>query len=322
MSHVPRVDVTILSLNRTHDTIEAIASAAEQEGVETHLWVVDQGSDPQHLARLQEFIQTVPRAKLKALARNVGVPAGRNLAAAMGDAPHIVALDNDAVLADRSTLARAAAHLESNPDLCAIGFRIMNYFTGDHDWTSWDYPAPHQPDDQFSTTRFIGAGHAIRRSSFEATGGYDERLFFAGEEWDLSYRMLNTGQRIEYVPSICVRHKVSPEHRLVWHNGRFFYIARNTVYSCYKFGAPPPRMLLCCAALLLRGLRNSVALEAARGIVASIALCRAFQQSNEDKDQYQLSAETWAYIYECEPSRRETVIQKVRRQFELLQRYG
>ena len=33
-----------------------------------------------------------------------------------------------------------------------------------------------------NTTRFVGAGHAIRRSTFEAVGGYDERLMFCGEE--------------------------------------------------------------------------------------------------------------------------------------------
>jgi hypothetical protein len=49
--------------------------------------------------------------------------------------------------------------------LAAIGFRIDNFFTGRNDDTSWDYPgAGNRPKARSSTTRFIGAGHCIRRS--------------------------------------------------------------------------------------------------------------------------------------------------------------
>ncbi|HEX5126135.1 MAG TPA: glycosyltransferase, partial [Rhodocyclaceae bacterium] len=211
------VDVIVLSWNRVEDTIAAIASALAQEGIEKRILVVDQGSDAANLEQLERYVARFDCIELKKLGRNVGVAGGRNIASAMGNAPYIVALDSDAEFADTDMLARAVTIMNNDPHLCAIGFRINNFFTGENDATSWDYPAPgSHPDRKFFTTRFIGAGHAIRRSAFELAGGYDERLFFCGEEIDLCYRMLNTGLRIQYVPSVIVCHKVSPEHRVLW----------------------------------------------------------------------------------------------------------
>ena len=121
-----RVDVIVLSWNCVDDTIAAIASADAQIGVSKRIYVVDQGSDEYNLQRLRAFLDHVPYAELKELGSNAGVAGGRNIAAAMGKAPYIVALDNDAVFADPYTLARAIAHMERSPNLCAIGYRVTN----------------------------------------------------------------------------------------------------------------------------------------------------------------------------------------------------
>jgi GT2 family glycosyltransferase len=257
----------------------------------------------------------LPNAQLKKLERNVGVPAGRNLAAAMGSAPCIVALDSDAIFADVDVLARAARHLQEHPDLCALAFRILNYFTGQTDWSSWDYPLSCHPEREFNATRFVGAGHAIRRSVFEAVGAYDERLMFCGEELDVCYRMINTGTRIVYLPSLAVLHKVSREHRVFWDRGRYYQSVRNAIYTLYKFGTPFPRLFVAVFAFYLRGVRNGIGVEALRGALASIPMCRDFERSDADKKPYELSSETWRYIQDCEPTRLEPWLVKLRRQF-------
>jgi GT2 family glycosyltransferase len=315
MSAQPELDVIILSWNRVDDTIAAIASAADQVGVDQHILIVDQGSQPENLAKLEAFLRDVPTARLMKLTKNSGVPGGRNLAASMGTAPYIVALDSDAIFADRYALARAASHLDANPQLCAIGFRILNYFTGQIDWSCWDYPTAFSPEQPFPTTRFVGAGHAIRRSTFEAVGAYDADLVFCGEELDLCYRMINTGQRMEYVPSVCVLHKVSQEHRVFWSKGRFFQTVRNNLYTLYKFGTPAPRIIVAAVAFLLRGIRNGIGAETLRAMLASLQMCRAFRSSPADKHIYRLSPETWNYIRTCEPTRHEPWLVKLRRQF-------
>lgn len=317
-----QVDVIILSWNRVDDTIAAIRSAACQVGVAKRILVVDQGSDPENLQKLELFLQSEPVAELKKLGRNVGVAAGRNIASAMGCAPHIVALDSDAEFADAHALQRAVGHLQCREHLCAIGFRITNFFTGENDATSWDYAADNNPDRRFSATRFIGAGHAMRRSVFERVGGYDERLFFCGEEVDLCYRMLNTGYRISYMPDVVIRHKVSPEHRVFWGRGRYYYTVRNTLYTNYKFGVPVSRLVVAAAAFLAKGMRNGVVVDTLRAYRDCMRMCREFRNSGEDKRAYQLSSATWGYILQCEPSRQDSVVRKIHRQLAGLPHQG
>lgn len=318
------VDVIILSWNRPDDTLAAIASAAAQEGVQRRVLIVDQGSAPENLRQLEDYLTGIPGARLQKLGRNAGVAGGRNIAAAMGEAPYIVALDSDAVFADHHALARAVAHLDAHPELAAIGFRIDNYYTGANDATSWDYPPGCRPDQGFAATRFVGAGHALRRSVFEAVGAYDERLFFCGEEVDLSYRMLDAGYRIAYVPEVGIRHKVAAEHRVQWGSGRYYYTVRNSLYSGYKFGMPLPRLLLGAAAFTLRGWRNRMPLAALRGAVDALGMCRAYRRTLRAAASGAgagapragtLSSATWRYIRACEPMRDEPLLAKIRRQF-------
>lgn len=310
-------DVIILSWNRPDDVADAIASALDQVEVSRRILVVDQGSEPQNIVRLEQLIDAKPDVELKKLGQNTGVAGGRNIATAMGNGRYVIALDSDAVFGDPATLARAVRHLDANPDLAAIGFRIENYFTGENDDTSWDYPG-HHPDERFFSTRFVGAGHAIRRMAFEAAGGYDARLFFCQEELDLSYRMLNLGYRIEYFPDVKVRHKISPSHRVAWDRGRYFFTVRNALYSSYKFGTPLSRLGLGAAAFLARGVANGVGVAAARGLCAAIRMCAAYARSTEDKSLYRLLPETRRYIGACEPWRSEPAITKMRRQFKRL----
>lgn len=323
MSENPfRIDVIILSWNRVDDTIAAIRSAAIQSGVTKRILVVDQGSDYENLRKLEDFLRDQADIELKKLGHNVGVAAGRNIATAMGDAPYVVALDSDAEFADEDVLRRVLGHFESDPHMCAMGFRILNFFTGENDHTSWDYPGADDPRRRFSTTRFIGAGHAIRRSVFESVGGYDERLFFCGEEVDLCYRMLNAGYHITYMPDVAIRHKVSPEHRVYWNRGRYYYTVRNNLYTSYKFGTSLPRLLLAAGAFAVKGFRNGMIGESFRAFRDSLRMCRAFSISRENKRFYQMSRSTWNYVLRCEPSRRENIFHKIYRQFVSLPHQG
>lgn len=312
------VDVIILSWNRVEDTMAAITSALDQEGVDQRVLVVDQGSEAENLRRLREFLVPLPQVRLQALDCNIGVAGGRNMATAIGSAPYVVALDSDAVFAHREVLARVVQHLRAHEDIGALAFRITNYFTHRNDATSWDHPSACRPDRAFACSRFVGAGHALRRRVFEEVGRYDDRLFFCGEEIDLCYRILNRGYRIEYFPDAEILHKISPEHRVRWERGRYYFTVRNNLYTSYKIGVPIPRLLLAAAAFVVKGAANGVAADAMRGIrgAASMGLC--FERGAAGNASYRLSAETWRRIIELEPWRGDSLPRKISRQFRRL----
>ena len=68
-------------------------------------------------------------------------------------------------------------------------------------------------------------------------------------------------------------------------------------------------------AFAVKGARNGLLLEALKGCLQSLHFCAAFRRLRTNAPYYRLSPETWRYILDCEPQRRESVAAKLRRQF-------
>ena len=266
-------DVVILALDRAAETEAAIASVLAQEGVSRHLFVVDQGSRPENLDRLAHAIAGRDDATLVSLGANRGVPGGRNAGSALGWGRVIVGLDNDAEFADRTTLARAVAALDAAQDVGALGFRILDQETGSDDRSSWGYPLALLPcaGEAFDAVTFVGAGHAVRRATWEQAGGYDESLFFCWEEYDFCLRAIERGWRVCYRGDIVVHHKLSAERRVGWSEERWFRFVRNRLYIERKWGASPLSLMPRMAGYFVKGARNGYVVPTLRAIFAASA---------------------------------------------------
>lgn len=292
------VDTIILSWNRIPETIDAINSALAQKNVSQAIHIVDQGSDPEGLERLKAHIAPFPNVFLKALDHNIGVPGGRNLASSMGQAPIIVALDNDAVFADDETLAQVVSRMAGDPDLGAMGFRVLNYYTGEDDRTSWGYSDKDwvRRDCEFPTSNYVGAGHALRRAAFEAAGQYEERLFFAWEELELGLKILNLGYKIRYVGSLCVRHKIAPEKRVCWDSGRYYYTVRNRIYLYLKSGAHTERVFQHAGGFFVRAIPKGLWWSCLRGCVDAIGMYITMPRDKHSRSLSRLRPEVRDYL--------------------------
>ena len=267
-------DVLILALDRAEETVAAIASALAQTRVSRHVVVVDQGSCPAALARITAAVRGRADVTLMLAGGNLGVAAGRNLAASFGHGRVLVALDNDAEFADATTLARAVAALDAMADVAAIGFRIVTYSNGLDDLTSWGYPLPLLPRaaQVFDAATFVGAGHAIRRTAWDAVGGYDPALFFCWEELDLCLRLVAGRWRIMYRGDLVVRHKVSADRRVTWSGERWFYFVRNRIYISRKWNASLVELLPRVTAYVIKGLRNRALWQTLRAVAAAVCM--------------------------------------------------
>jgi GT2 family glycosyltransferase len=313
-------DIIILDWNRPDDTINAVRSALSQTGVKRKIWIVDQGSAPENRAKVAAFCDDHADVRVHWLERNVGVAAGRNIATRLGRAPYVVSLDNDAVFGDDECVARAVAHLQREPRLGAVAFRIVDADDGsEHE--HWDYPAEylHAGLTSFDVTRFLGGGHALRREAFEQAGCYDERLFFGAEERDVGWRMIKHGYVLRWQRDLAVLHRSTSAAKIGWSDRRYYFMVRNALYVNHKFGAGPFRFARSAASLLLRGMRNGLAPAALRGIGAGCALSLQFSFGDpQRKEQYRLTPETRRYIDDTEHKSRETSLEKLRRQWTLL----
>ena len=308
------VDIIILSLDRVDDTIAAVDSALAQRGVRRKVWVVDQGSSPETIERLQRHVAGKPSVHLEILGRNLGVAGGRNAATRLGTAPCVIALDNDAIFGSEDEAAKAAQRLGGDPGLAAIGFRILNFYSGTDDESSWGYPAAlkSRSEEEFLAARFVGAGHALRRAAFEAVGGYDDSLFFYWEELDIAYRLINRGYRILYAPEVAVLHKVSPEHRVNWSGSRYYYLVRNRLYIEYKYGAAIARLAAAAAAYVLKGLYNGVGGSAINGVRDATGMCRRYRRAQGGRSASRLSGEARRYVFDNDLRHRGSLWRRLR----------
>ena len=305
------IDVVVLCLDRLEDTIECIDSVLAQDHPEVSLWVLDQGSESSSRRVLRD------RAARDGFSftegRRTGVAAGRNTGYRMGTAPLIVALDNDAVLADKGVLTRVSERFAREKTLGALAFAVLDYNTGGPDVGSWGYPWPVSThlDKEFIAARFCGAGHAIAREAFEATHGYDEQLFFFGEELDLSWQLVDKGYLVIYSPDVAVRHKSSTEQRVDWLNGRYYYNVRNMIYLNRKFFGTPAMVVSYIGGFLLKGLRTGLLKAALRGVRDGLRM------KNPQMDSALLSKATVDYIMEHEFKPRGSAWKRLRRETEI-----
>ena len=256
-------DVVILALDRAEETAAAIRSALSQVGVSRFVTVIDQGSRPEALAVLADVVRGRDDAALFALDCNHGVPGGRNLGTNLGHGRFIAGLDNDAVFDATDTLERMKIAFDSDPDLGALGCRIVVHTTGDDDMSSWGYPVqllPHARE-TFDTATFVGAGHAIRRETWIDVGGYDAKLFFCWEEYDFCLRAIAHFWRVRYYGDIVIRHKVAPERRVTWSGQRWFHFVRNRIYVGRKNGASWLALLPRIVAYCVKAARNGCLLQ-------------------------------------------------------------
>ncbi|MBN1668947.1 MAG: glycosyltransferase family 2 protein [Anaerolineales bacterium] len=295
----PAIDVVILSWNRADLTLATIENVLAQQGVQTHIWLVDQGSQPEDLARIRTAAAAHENVALTELDGNIGVPGGRNLGMRLGKAEYILGLDNDAIFEEPGALLAIVQHFKAQPELGILGLRIKNYYNQQDDPNWWAYPRAlfAQRQQPFLATRFSGCAHAIRRSMLEKTRGYDEALFFYWEELDLAYQFIQHGYLIRYEPSIAVLHKVSPEARVRWEHNRYYYLVRNILYLSLKYERRYGYTLLQAGGYFLKGIFNRLGRQAVTGIkdafIMSFQARRTWQLDNPA-----LSQQARAYLYE------------------------
>lgn len=205
------IDIVILAHDQakiTHDCLRNLATVPA--GVKFRVVLVDNGSgrDVRRLCRWwwMNTRKWVPWARYRNLDftyiksdENIGFSRGNNLATAQCRSPWLVFMNNDAFPQVRGWL-RVMLDTACSRDYTAVGPTSNAVLGLQHVVYNSQYPARHQ-------AKFLsGFCMLIKRSVFEAVGGWDDRFFNGDEDLDLSIKLRKSGYKIGVTREVYVTH--------------------------------------------------------------------------------------------------------------------
>ena len=233
----------LLTMGRRPDALRrALDSLLAQEGVELDIAVVGNTWEP---TGLPDGVRGVHSPE------NVGIPAGRNLGVPAVAGELLFFLDDDAALAAPDALARVERRFADDPQLGLLQLRVMPLEDGGPRARDW-VPRLRVGDPARSSdiTAVWEGAVAMRRSVFEAVGGWPEDFRFVHEGIDLAWRVMDAGLRVAYAGEIVALH---PSPTGTPHGYSFYYGARNRAWLARRH-LPLPLAVVYLANFVLRTL--------------------------------------------------------------------
>jgi GT2 family glycosyltransferase len=171
-----------------------------------------------------------PRVEVIELPENRGA-AGRNAGVGAARTPYVAFADDDSWWAP-GALDRAARLLAAHPRLALVAGRVLVGDDEELDPTCRAMaasPLPREPDlPGPSILGFIACGAVVRRDAYLEAGGFDDVVFFPGEEERLALDLAARGWGLAYVDGLVVHHHPSPARD---RGARRALVARNRVLT-------------------------------------------------------------------------------------------
>jgi GT2 family glycosyltransferase len=153
-----------------------------------------------------------PEVEVVALESNAGAPA-RNVGVERARTPYVAFADDDSWWAP-GALARAVELFDTHPGLGLIGARILVGPEEQEDPTTAVMAASPLPAPPGlpgpAVLGFLACGAVVRRSAFLEVGGFDELLFFLGEEQRVALDLSARGWHLSYHHDVVAHHHPSP----------------------------------------------------------------------------------------------------------------
>jgi GT2 family glycosyltransferase len=247
-----RVTIVVMTRNRWPDL---------QKSLPHHrvpVILVDNGSTDGTPARVRKHHPAVDVVELEtnhgSTARNIGVARART--------PYVAFADDDSWWAAGS-LSRAAATFDAHPRLAVLAARML---VGEDENTDpicavmADSPLARDADlPGPSVLGFLACGAVVRRDAYLAAGGFDDVVFFMGEEERLALDLAAMGWGLAYVENVVARHHPSPVRDPVARAAR---AARNELLTAVM-RRPWPVVIRAIAAAVRTGAPGRLALRQA-----------------------------------------------------------
>lgn len=191
----PPVDVVVPTRGRPDLVREAVSSIVDQDYPgELHIVVVHDAEDPQQ--ELAQLSRPGRRITLTINSHRPGLAGSRNTGLEFSSAELVASCDDDDTW-DIEKLRRQVTRMLAEPDLVVLGTGMRQLMTLDH-VVDWPGDSPVVTKEQLVRKRrkeLHSSTLLIRRSVFEAVGGYDEALPGGyAEDYEFLLRAIGVGR--------------------------------------------------------------------------------------------------------------------------------
>jgi hypothetical protein len=237
--------VILVNFRGTDDTIEAIRTLGQMDwpAEQLEIVVVENASGDDSASRIRA---AAPHAIVVESPENLGFAGGCNLGVKNSSGEFVAFLNNDAK-PDAAWVRAAVSCFAESPSVGAVASRVLDwdgqlvdYIGSAMTWFGQGYkpltaePVPSQPDRAHDVLFGTGAAMFVRRSVYDALGGFDERYFMFFEDVDFGWRLNLRGWRYVYEPASLAFHK---HHASMSSFGSFketYLLERNALFTQYK----------------------------------------------------------------------------------------
>jgi GT2 family glycosyltransferase len=254
--NAPQISILIISYNRPEDALSSLQNLKEQIELNTYVGEVLLLNNASSVSyeMIENFAATNPDFPLIYLKNdeNAGVAKGRNILIKKARFPLLLVLDDDVIFAEKNAIKKIATlfqkpqYVENNT--AVITLNIFYFETKERQKEALPHKSyeEYKNKNWFLTYYFTGAAHLMKKEIFDKTGFYPSDFFYGMEEYDLSYRIINSGYSLAFDADVKVFHKESPKGRLankeklkmMWFNKSkvaFTYLPKKYFYTTAFF---------------------------------------------------------------------------------------
>ena len=253
-----RATVLIVNYNAGACLRQCIDALNAGGAADAEIRIVDNGSTDDSLAGIEASGLTIDRA-----GANLGFAVGMNRAASGAEREFLLLLNPDAELAP-DDLARLVDELDRHPECVLVGPRVVGADGREQRASRRCEPTALRilgevlpglpgidrthtpsPDRSIEIEGVSGACMLVRRSAFEAAGGFDTDYPLHFEDLDLFARLRAAGGTLRWVPDVTVRHVGGVSSRgadgrilRAKHRGLWLYLTRHVATGARAWQRP------------------------------------------------------------------------------------
>jgi len=248
MSRLRKISVAVLSWNGRHHLEACLPALCAQKvpGFEWEVLVLDNGSNDDTVEWVRRHH---PEVRLLESEVNLGFCAGNNRLLREAEGEAVVFLNNDTRPCPGWLAALADALASAPEDVAAISGQIIDWegerldfargvLTFDGHAFQLDSGRPlaevEVPAAGSELLFACGGNMIVRKASFLAAGGFDERYFAYLEDVDLGWRLWSGGERVLFCPAAVVHHRSMATSQHLGDFNRGFLFERNAFLTVCK----------------------------------------------------------------------------------------